>query len=304
MVLISFPTSQLLVPFTPYCCTDQRVYSTPEHERLDAQMRAFAEVMGGKTFHAPASPHFPKHPKKVVDIGCGTGIFTAQLGRLFPSAQVIGVDLSPVPVDRHGQLPNVKYLQGSVADLLEKGELEAGSFDYVFSRLILLGIVDWETHIRDVVMKLLAPGGCTEMQEYDAMIRAGGTGQLGVEYGTELGAEWEWFKLWLADTEAIGLDLRIGLHLNQLLVGAGADGIGEDVYEIPHAGPPSAQGTTDEYWATVVETYWGVVVKSSGERHPPEFLEKMRKSYDETFVANLKDLFCSLHVVFGHKPED
>ncbi len=224
---------------------------------------------------------------------------------MFPSAQVIGVDLSPVPTDRHGLVPNVTYLVGSVAHLLESGELEAGSFDYVFSRLILLGIIDWGTHVRDVVMKLLAQGGCAELQEFDAMILAGEQGCLGSSYGTELSANWEWFNLWLADTETIGLDLRIGTHLKQLLLDAGVDEVGEDVYEVPHAGPPSAQGAaTDEYWSTVVETYWGVVVKSSGERHPPEVLQKMRENYDETFVANLKELICNIHVVVGHKPEN
>lgn len=275
-----------------------------EHERLDEQYRAFAEVMGGKVFHAPASPQFPSHPKKIIDIGCGTGIFTALVARLFPSAEVIGVDLSPVPKERHGNVPNVRFLLGSVADLLQRGELEAGSFDYVFERLTILGIVDWETHLKDVVSSLLAPGGCVEIQEYDSMIRAGKKGCLDAAYGTELGPRWEWFRLWIEDTKDIGLDLRAGLHMGQLFSTVGLETVGQDVYDIPSAGSSELQGTGDEYWKTGVSTYWGVVERNSGPRRSSEVLESMRKSFDETLGGNIGDIICKLHVLVGRKALD
>ncbi|KAI8627211.1 methyltransferase domain-containing protein [Xylariaceae sp. FL1651] len=281
---------------------------TPEHERLDAQHRAFAEVMGGKIFHAPTSklffPNAPSRPRKILDIGCGTGVFTVQLGRLFPDAQVLGVDLSPVPTSRHGQLPNVTYLTGApIADLLARGALQRGSFDYVFSRLVLLGIVGWPAHLRDVVMALLAPGGCAELHEYDAMIRSARAG------GAELGGDWAWFRLWMEDTLAMGLDMRIGAHFKQLLLDAGADDVVENVYDIPHAGPPSAQqqggaANNEDYWTTVVETYWSVVAKNAEGRRSAAELKEMRESFDKTFVANLRDLMCRMHVVVAHKPEN
>ncbi|KAK2051198.1 methyltransferase domain-containing protein [Colletotrichum caudatum] len=274
-----------------------------EHERLDAQYRAFAEVMGGKVFHAPAADGFPGRPRKILDIGCGTGIFTVQLARLFPSAEVIGVDLSPVPAGRHGDAPNARFLLGSVADLLGRGELAAGSFDYVFQRLTILGIVGWEAHLRDVVAPLLAPGGVVELQEYDSMPRAGEVGCAGAAYETELGDRWEWFRTWIEDTMDIGLDLRVGRRMAELLAGAGIDVVARDVYDIPNAGPPSLRdGGGDKYWRTVVDTYWGVVERNSGPRRSPEVLAVMRKGYDETFVANIANLIVRLHVVVGRKP--
>ncbi|KAK1971913.1 methyltransferase domain-containing protein [Colletotrichum sublineola] len=276
-----------------------------EHERLDAQYRAFAEVMGGKVFHAPFAPpsgSFPSQPRKILDIGCGTGIFTAQLARLFPSAEVIGVDLSPVPAGRHGDVPNARFLLGSVADLLGRGELEAGTFDYVFQRLTILGIVGWEAHLRDVVAPLLAPGGFVEVQEYDSMPRAGDRGCAGEAHGTELGDRWEWFCAWIEDTRDIGLDLKVGGRMAELLAGAGIGVVARDVYDIPNAGPPSLRGSEDGYWNTVVDTYWGVVERTSGPRRSPEALGAMRKNYDETFAANIENLIVRLHVVIGRKP--
>lgn len=258
--------------------------------------------MGGKVFHAPCSAHFPCQPKKILDIGCGTGIFTTQLARRFPSAQVVGVDLLAVPAAA-GRPGNVKFLLGSAADLLAGGEIEAGSFDYVFERLTMLSIVDWEAHLRDVVARLLAPGGFVEVQEYDSMARAGEAGCLGEARGTELGARWEWFRLWIEDTRDIGLDLRVGLHMDELLSAAGLETAGHDVYDIPNAGPPLLQGTSNEYlWKTVVDMYWGVVERSSGPRRTPDGLRVMRKNYEETFVANIEHLVVRLHVLVGYKP--
>ncbi|KAF6813195.1 methyltransferase domain-containing protein [Colletotrichum sojae] len=274
---------------------------TQEHERLDAQYRAFADVMGGKVFHGAS---LPRNPKRILDIGCGTGIFTAQLARLFPSADVVGVDLSPVPTGRHGDVPNARFLLGSVGELLSRGELQPGSFDYVFERLTILGIVDWEAHLRDVVVPLLAPGGVVEIQEYDSMPRAGLRGCAGEVHGTELGDRWEWFRLFVEDTTKIGLDLRVGSHMEELMAGAGLGVIGADVYDIPNGGPASSRGddNEDEYWKTVVDTYWGVVERNSGRRRTAEVLADMRRGYDETFMADIADLIVRLHVVVGRKP--
>jgi methylase of polypeptide subunit release factors len=35
-------------------------------------------------------------PHKILDVGTGTGIWAIDAGDLFPSAEVIGVDLSPI----------------------------------------------------------------------------------------------------------------------------------------------------------------------------------------------------------------
>lgn len=47
---------------------------------------------GGKLFTAPIGDS----PQRVLDIGTGTGIWAIEFGDQFPSAQVIGNDLSPV----------------------------------------------------------------------------------------------------------------------------------------------------------------------------------------------------------------
>ncbi|KAB8071488.1 hypothetical protein BDV29DRAFT_159430 [Aspergillus leporis] len=48
-----------------------------EQDRLDAQADAIVAM--------------------IVDLGCGTGVATIQLAALLPSANVVGVDITPVP---------------------------------------------------------------------------------------------------------------------------------------------------------------------------------------------------------------
>jgi len=38
----------------------------------------------------------PEKPQRILDCGTGTGIWALDVGEVFPSAEVIGVDLSPI----------------------------------------------------------------------------------------------------------------------------------------------------------------------------------------------------------------
>jgi len=49
-------------------------------------------TLGGKLFLAPIS----ENPQRVLDVGTGTGIWAIDFADQFPSAQVIGTDLSPI----------------------------------------------------------------------------------------------------------------------------------------------------------------------------------------------------------------
>ena len=48
--------------------------------------------MGNKLYYAPLSDKL----KKVLDVGTGTGIWAIEFGDEFPSAEIIGTDLSAI----------------------------------------------------------------------------------------------------------------------------------------------------------------------------------------------------------------
>ena len=131
-----------------------------EHHRLELQADAHERLQQNNIFHA-----LVVKPKRVLDVGCGTGRSTVQLAQKFPEAQIIGVDLSPVPTV-HSKPDNVEYVQGDIRQLMKSGDerFANGSFDYVFSRL--LSMADWRSYISEI-SSILAPRGWFEVQEFE-----------------------------------------------------------------------------------------------------------------------------------------
>lgn len=115
--------------------------------------------MGDRIIHAPLSA---SDVHKAVDIGCGTGIVTHEIASKFPNAQVYGLDLSPVPNIRE-KLQNIEYVEANIVDIATPDEPDArfkqASFDYIFSRFLVVGMTEWEKYIARCVA-LAKPGVC------------------------------------------------------------------------------------------------------------------------------------------------
>ncbi|OCL08998.1 S-adenosyl-L-methionine-dependent methyltransferase, partial [Glonium stellatum] len=143
------------------------VYALPndslEHRRLEEQHECLLKLMSGRIIHSPIPPTITR----ILDIGCGTGLVTHSLATSYPHATAYGVDLSPVPALRTNP-PNLTFIQGDIHELLEGSNpdprLAPGSFDLVFSRLLIFGMTDWQRYA-DAIATLLAPGGYAELHE-------------------------------------------------------------------------------------------------------------------------------------------
>jgi len=69
-------------------------------------------------------------PNTIIDMACGAGYGTYQVGKELPYATVVGIDYDSDAIDyarRHFRLPNVNYLVGNVL------EWEFGDYDCVIS---------------------------------------------------------------------------------------------------------------------------------------------------------------------------
>ncbi|CAD6592904.1 MAG: hypothetical protein ASARMPRED_006786 [Alectoria sarmentosa] len=157
---------------------------SPEHARLEEQAAGYAELMHNNIIHAPLS-----NPQRLLDIGCGTGAVTHHLGTTYPAANCIyGIDLSPIPnINRPGESPgNISFIQGDVRKLSQTDErLAPGTFDYIFSRLLICGMTDWAGYMRDTVAPLLKPGGWVEVQDLD---------YVWYKHGHVCSGEWKWLQ--------------------------------------------------------------------------------------------------------------
>ncbi|MEM7769426.1 MAG: methyltransferase domain-containing protein [Cyanobacteria bacterium P01_A01_bin.37] len=81
--------------------------------------------------------HVKGHPRRILDLGCGTGSTTLLLKKAYPNAEVIGLDLSPfmlVIADQKAQQANlsVEFCQGNA----EATGFSDESFDLVTASLL------------------------------------------------------------------------------------------------------------------------------------------------------------------------
>ena len=167
--------------------------------------------MHGKTFLAPV-----ENPAQVIDIGCGTGSITCGFGIAFPSAQVYGIDMAPIPI--HSNKPkNVTFAKGDYHNLFkaEDANIKAESMDFIFSRLLVSGMTDWPSYIQQCY-DLLKPGGYLEIQELE---------HFWYIDGQRVSTEWEWDRAYAAISGQKGLDLSCSLKTADWMREAGFEGV-------------------------------------------------------------------------------
>ena len=151
-----------------------------------------------------------RNPRRILDVGCGTGIVTCHLGQNFPCAEVYGIDLSPVPLT-HAPPANVMFCQGIMPDLANSEDdprFVAGSFDFVFSRLLIMGMNKWQDYVT-AAAKLLQPGGFVEFQELDTRFYID---------GALCDEQWEWASIFHKEAAKRGMYIiYVLLHQYDLL---------------------------------------------------------------------------------------
>nr|BBH93661.1 hypothetical protein KTA_18600 [Thermogemmatispora argillosa] len=126
-----------------------------EINRLDFQHYALRAALRGN-YLAPI-----EQPRRILDVGCGTGQWAFELARQFPHAEVIGLDLEQVKASTPP--PNYRFVQG---DVLKGLPFENNSFDFVHQRLLFLAIplAAWPGVVQELA-RVTSPGGWVELLE-------------------------------------------------------------------------------------------------------------------------------------------
>lgn len=128
---------------------------------MDIQYHALRILFEDKPFYAPID----KHPQRILDIGTGTGIWAIDVGDKYPSAKVIGTDLSPiqplfVPPNVEFQIHDCTCYPWTFAE---------NSIDLVHTRITNgFAVRDWKEFFQETY-KAIKPGGWVESQEFDLM---------------------------------------------------------------------------------------------------------------------------------------
>ncbi|KAK3359098.1 S-adenosyl-L-methionine-dependent methyltransferase, partial [Lasiosphaeria hispida] len=125
-----------------------------ELDRIDMAHAKYYALLEKKRFLAPIG----HSPQNVLDLGCGTGIWSIDFADMFPSVDVIGVDIAPTQPE--WVPPNCRF---ELDDIEARWTWKENSFDYIFSRDLILAVRDWPKLI-DQIYTHLKPGGWVEFQ--------------------------------------------------------------------------------------------------------------------------------------------
>ncbi|MFJ6722411.1 methyltransferase domain-containing protein [Streptomyces sp. NPDC091259] len=151
---------------------------------------------------------------RAVDVGCGPlGILDMLSDRVGPGGEVVGLDVQPAMLDlarrlvTERKLDNVRLVEADAAATTE----EAGRFDFVHTRLVLMNVPHSDA-VLNAMVALGRPGGTVAVQDVDWLTRVCDPPHPAWTKVVDLIAE-----LWRIN----GMDVHLGRRLPRLLRGAG-----------------------------------------------------------------------------------
>ncbi|KAK1700505.1 methyltransferase [Colletotrichum godetiae] len=130
-----------------------------EQERLDLQSLALTELFSGRLHFAPIAVQGT--PKRILDVGTGTGAWAMDMGDVYPEAKIVGIDLSPI--QSNAVPPNVHFY---IEDAAQSWQWE-DPFDYIHTRVLLGSFGDFKNEVIQQAFDSLRPGGWLESQDFN-----------------------------------------------------------------------------------------------------------------------------------------
>ncbi len=107
----------------------------------------------------------PRHPTRIIDQACGTGILTIRIARTFSDCEIVGVELRSEYLDvarekvRALGLRNVRFIVGRAEDVVPEGDFDCITSSYL-AKYAELGTLIANAR------KMLRPGGVFIMHDF------------------------------------------------------------------------------------------------------------------------------------------
>ncbi|PYH99943.1 methyltransferase family protein [Aspergillus ellipticus CBS 707.79] len=188
-----------------------------QNEQLDIAHHMFTLLLDGKLLLAPID----KNIQRALDVGTGTGIWAIDFADEYPSAQVIGTDLSPI---QPGFVP--PNLQFEIDDATEEWVFPENHFDLVHVRALYGAVGDWVAFYRKV-LKHLRPGGWFDQLEMSIEFRSD-DGTVTDDHVLKI-----WSKTFIEAGEKFGKTFRIADLAKGYMQEAGFQNVTEQRFKLP-----------------------------------------------------------------------
>ncbi|KAF6836442.1 methyltransferase domain-containing protein [Colletotrichum plurivorum] len=187
-----------------------------ELERLDFMSNLLIKLTKGKLHHAPLKQ---EKVHRILDVGTGTGIWAVEIADMFPDAEVIGNDLSPVQTT--WVPPNVKF---EVDDV--ESPWVGQKYDFIFSRFMAGAIADWPKLVKNTFENTNS-GGWVEFQDWDLLYRSDDGSLTEDHYSMKMD------RLFMECSRKLGRDPAPGPQLPQWMHDAGFINIHHKKIRVP-----------------------------------------------------------------------
>ncbi|KAI8649945.1 hypothetical protein NCS56_01445800 [Fusarium sp. Ph1] len=264
-----------------------------ENDRLDQQHHLALLTLNGQLFISPVGKD--KKMKRVLDVGCGTGIWSMDFADEHPEAEVLGVDLSPIQPTFVP--PNVSFF----VDDVEEEWAYTSLFDFIYLRAMTGSIRNWPKFFTQAYHNL-SPGGFIELMDPIYPVISDD------ETVSKDTAVYKWSSLMNEAATKIGSGLDSGLRYKDQLIEAGFVNVVETPYKWPMNTWPKDK-KTKELGA------WGNVNLVGGAQglSLALFTKVLGWSPEEleVFLVDVRKDLCDkklhgywrVNVVYGQKPE-
>ncbi|KAI9247743.1 S-adenosyl-L-methionine-dependent methyltransferase [Sporodiniella umbellata] len=133
-----------------------------EHDRLTGQHFCFKELVKGNISSSAKEILNFEEGVSVLDIGCGSGAWLADMNSEYPNCKYYGCDIIDIP-DLIRKLPKLNFVHGNVSKRLPYKD---NTFDFTHMRFFVYGLRadEWPNAIKEIV-RVTKPGGMIQLFE-------------------------------------------------------------------------------------------------------------------------------------------